>query len=138
VEWIDLDRGIPLRAVEILNGRPVSVTEFVMGKPVSQRADLDCDSRMETIRRFRAAAVAPVGAAPVGAAVSGAAGTTSGEAPWEDPLDYKKIVEFSESDWNGDGIFETSEEYLLDGSVVYSWDMDGDGVREYSETETRD
>jgi hypothetical protein len=128
VEWIDLDRGIPLRAVEILNGRPVSVTEFVMGKPVSQRADLDRDSRMETIRRFRAAAVAPDdGAAP-----------SSGDATWEDPLDYKKVVEFSESDWNGDGIFETSEEYLLDGSVVYSWDMDGDGVREYSETETRD
>ncbi|MDR2433297.1 MAG: hypothetical protein LBD47_01850 [Treponema sp.] len=110
LERIDLDRGIPLRSVETLNGRIVSVTEFEKGKPVLQRLDLDMDSRMETIRRFR----------PL----------ENGEyLP-----DYKKIVEHSESDWDGNGIYETAEEYKEDGSVVYSWDMDGDGIREYSET----
>jgi hypothetical protein len=52
--------------------------------------------------------------------------------------DYKKIIRFSESDWDGDGIFETSEQYLSDGTVVYSWDMDGDGKREYSEIKGRE
>jgi hypothetical protein len=113
VEWIDLRRGIPLRAAEILDGRPVSITEFSQGKPVIQRLDLDLDGRMETIRRFSAA---------------------GDENPGENLPDYKKILEFSESDWDGDGIFETGEQYLSDGTVVYSWDMDGDGVREYSET----
>jgi hypothetical protein len=40
----------------------------------------------------------------------------------------------SESDWNGDGIFETGEQYLPDGSIIYSWDTNGDGIRDYSET----
>ncbi|MDR0585328.1 MAG: hypothetical protein LBG57_13420 [Treponema sp.] len=110
LERIDLDRGIPLRSVEILNGRTVSETKFEKGKPVLQRLDLNLDSRMETIRRFR----------PL--------------ANGDDPLDYKKIVEYSESDWDGDGIYEIAEEYREDGSVVYLWDMDGDGIKEYSET----
>ncbi|MDR2134405.1 MAG: hypothetical protein LBP27_04790, partial [Treponema sp.] len=116
VEWIDLERGVPLRAMEILNGRTVSVTEFVMGRPVLQRVDLDLDSRMETLRRFRA--------------VPGA----SDAAADETPIDYRRIVEYAESDWNGNGVFETAEEYREDGSVVYSLDMDEDGVKEYSET----
>jgi tetratricopeptide (TPR) repeat protein len=121
VEWIDLRRGIPQRAVEILDGYPVSVTEFVQGRPRLQRLDLDLDHRMETVRHFR---------------------TQAGGGPEfdffdENSQDYKKIIEFSESDWDGDGIFETGEEYLFDGTVVYSWDWDGDGVREYSETRTR-
>lgn len=111
VEWIDLDRGIPKRAVEILRGRPVSVTEFVLGRPAVQWVDLDYDSRMETMRRFRAAEVSPE----------------------DDFIDYRAVIEFSESDWDGDGIYETAEQYLPDGSVVYSWDMDRDGIREYSE-----
>lgn len=110
LERIDLERGIPLRAVETLNGRAVSVTEFEKGKPVLQRLDLDLDSRIETLRRFHL------------------------PGNGDDQLDYKKIVEHSESDWDGDGIYETAEEYKEDGSVVYSWDMDGDGIREYSET----
>ncbi|MDR1586791.1 MAG: hypothetical protein LBS57_04980 [Treponema sp.] len=118
VEWIDLDRGVPLRATEILNGRTVSVTEFVNGRRALQRVDLDLDSRMETLRRFRASPDA------------------SDAAAAETPVDYRRIVEYVESDWNGDGVFETSEEYREDGSVVYSWDMDEDGVREYSETRT--
>jgi hypothetical protein len=110
VEWIDLDRSIPRGAVEILQGRIVSSTEFEQGVPVLQRLDLDMDGRMETLRRFRRIKYRE-----------------------EDPLAYQKIIEFSESDWNGDGMYETGELYLEDGSVVYSWDMDGDGIREYSE-----
>jgi hypothetical protein len=66
---------------------------------------------METLRRFR----------------DGKAGYP------EDPLAYERVIELSESDWNGDGIFETREEYLPDGSIIYSWDTDGDGIRDYSE-----
>jgi hypothetical protein len=109
-ERIDLDRGIPLRAVEILDGRPVSITEFEKGKPVLQRLDMDLDARMETVRWFRRFEY------------EGAA-----------PLDYKKVVERAESDWDGDGIYETAEEYGEGGSVMYSWDMDKDGIKEYTE-----
>jgi hypothetical protein len=87
----------------------------VQGKPVRERLDQDMDSRMETRRRFRKPPLPAEGA---------------GE---EDILDYKREVEFSESDWDGNGIFETAEEYLPDGRIIYSWDMDGDGLREYSE-----
>jgi hypothetical protein len=110
LEWIDLDKGVPLRAVEILNGRPVSITEFEQGRPALRRLDLDLDGRMETVRRFR----------PL-------------EHGGENPLRYQPIVESSESDWDGDGVYETAETFREDGSVVYSWDMDGDGIREYSE-----
>ena len=112
VEWIELDHGIPRRATEILNGRPVSITEFEQGRPVWQRLDLDLDSRMETIRRFRQ------------------------PKNNEDAFNFKKMVVSSESDWNGDGLYEYAEEYLSDGSVVYSWDMDGSGIRSYSEKRT--
>jgi hypothetical protein len=113
IEVFDLDRGIPLRAAEILNGREVSVTEFENGLPVLQRLDLDMDGRMETIRRFRRP--------PPG---------------WEEYFNYRSLLASSESDWNADGLFETAEMYLEDGSVVYSWDMNADGVREYSELKT--
>jgi hypothetical protein len=111
-EIIDLDRSVPWRATELLNGRPVAVTEFVLGKPRLQRLDMDLDSRMETLRHFR----------------DGKAGDQ------ETPLGYDKIVELSESDWNGDGIFETGERYLPDDTIIYSWDTNGDGIRDYSET----
>jgi len=45
----------------------------------------------------------------------------------------KSDIRSSESDWYGDGIFGSAELYREDGSVVYSWDLDGDGAREYSE-----
>jgi hypothetical protein len=112
VEEIELRRGVPLRALTKLEGRPVSVTEFSRGMPVSQQVDLDLDGRMETNRRFKNQDVVLAG---------------------NFFLDYTEIIEFSESDWDGDGIFETSEQYLSDGTVVYSWDLDGDGVREYRE-----
>jgi hypothetical protein len=113
VEEIELHRGIPLRAAETLDGRTVSVTEFRQGRPALQRVDLDLDGRMETVRRFKNADAA------------------AGEEFFSD---YKKNIEFSESDWDGNGIFETGEQYLSDGTVVYSWDLDGDGTREYQET----
>ena len=114
VEEIFLERGIPLQIVETLNGREVSVTEFSLGLPVTQRLDLDLDGRMETIRRFR-----------------------------RPPLDfdffrifnYSSLIASSQSDWTGEGVFKTGEVYLEDGSVVYTWDMDGSGIMNYSETE---
>jgi hypothetical protein len=112
VERITIERGIPLRAEETLDGQLVSVTEFEDGWPLLQRLDMDLDSRMETVRRFRKTSLPP------------------------DPLDYRSLIESAESDWNGDGIFEYAELYREDGSVVCSWDMDGDGIREYSEIKT--
>jgi hypothetical protein len=112
LEIIDLDRSIPWRATELLDGRPVAVTEVVLGKPQIQRLDLDLDSRMETLRHFR----------------DGRAGDP------ENPLAYERVIELSESDWNGDGLFETAEQFLPDGSKIYSWDTNRDGIRDYSET----
>lgn len=111
VEWTDIDQGIPWRSTEILNGQVVSVTEYEEGIPALRRVDLDLDSRMETTRRFRKT-----------------------ETSSMDGLESRVTVELTESDWNGDGLYEYAEEYLPDGSVVYSWDMDGSGIRNYSET----
>jgi hypothetical protein len=110
VERIDMDRGIPQKATEFLEGRIVAATEFLLGRPRIQQIDLDLDGRLETIRRFRA------------------------DLPGEFyPEIYKRDIEFSESDWDGDGIFETGEQYFPDGSLLRSWDMDRDGIREYTE-----
>jgi tetratricopeptide (TPR) repeat protein len=117
LERVELERGVPLRAREHLNGRIVSETEFLLGRPAVQRIDLDLDDRMETIRRFRQ------GIPPFDIKDAGADHT------W----DYGKIIVSSESDWDGDGVFEYGEEYLP-GGVIRSWDMNRDGVREYSET----
>jgi hypothetical protein len=38
-------------------------------------------------------------------------------------------VASSESDWTGDGTFSSAEMYQEDGSVVYSLDLDGSGMR---------
>jgi hypothetical protein len=35
-----------------------------------------------------------------------------------------------ETDWRDDGLYGSAELYRGDGSVVYSWDMDGDGTKE--------
>jgi len=45
----------------------------------------------------------------------------------------KSTIKTAESDWYGGGVFGTAELYREDGSVVYSWDLDGDGTREYFE-----
>jgi len=125
IEQIFLQRGIPLQAVETLNGKQVSITEFERGLPVIQRLDLDMDGRMETIRRFRRPD------AKAGVPAQQGEGFSS---YMEDVLDYRQLVISSESDWTGEGIYKTGEVYLEDGSVVYSWDMDGSGVLNYSET----
>jgi hypothetical protein len=110
VERIDMEGGIPQKSAEFLAGRIVSTTEFFLGRPRTQRVDLDLDGRAETIRRFR----------------SDPAGEQYTEA-------YIGDIESSESDWDGDGIFETGEQYFPDGGILRSWDMDKDGIREYTE-----
>jgi hypothetical protein len=98
-EYILLERGMPVRAEVIVNGMTVSITDFENGSPVIQRLDLDRDGRMETIRRFRRAYTADLSV--------------------DELLDYRHLVESSESDWDGDGIFEYRELYREDGSIVY-------------------
>jgi tetratricopeptide (TPR) repeat protein len=110
VERIDMDRGIPQGSTEFLAGQVLSTTEFLLGRPRIQRIDLDLDGRRETIRRFR---------------------MDPAEGVYTDL--YQKDIEFSESDWDGDGIFETGEQYFPDGRVLRSWDIDKDGKREYTE-----
>jgi hypothetical protein len=120
LERVELNRGVPERAREYLDGRLVSETEFVQGRPVLQRIDLDLDGRLETVRRFRP-------------------GGGGGEFPALFPGDYAGEIESSESDWDGDGIFETGERYGYQGPpgsgapgerVIRSWDIDRDGIRE--------
>jgi len=113
-EQIFLEKGIPWQAVETLKDRRISVTEFERGLPVVQHIDLDLDGRMETIRRFRR----PEPDYPVNGGLT----------------EWKHLLASSESDWSGDGRHKTSEVYLQDGSVVYSWDTDGGGEMNYSQT----
>jgi hypothetical protein len=111
LERVTMERGIPRRAAEYLDNRMVSVTEFARGRPVLQRVDLDLDGRMETVRYFR----------------------PEGENPGpEEPFGYAAVFDSSESDWDGNGIYETGEEYFPDGSVARSWDLNEDGNREYT------
>jgi hypothetical protein len=115
VERVELDRGIPRGASEWLGDRLVSVTEFIAGRPSVQRLDLDLDGRMETVRRFY----------------------REGEIPEEGPSeqgfpDYSRLLRSSESDWDGDGVYETGETYYPDGRTARSWDMDRDGVKDYT------
>ncbi|MDR3248959.1 MAG: hypothetical protein LBT39_09260 [Treponema sp.] len=114
-EHIELERGIPRRATEMLDNRIVAVTEFVLGRPRFQRLDLDLDGRMETIRRFRE-------------------GRAADEA---DPLGYETILELVETDRDRDGLYEIGEQFLPDGTIIYSWDTNGDGVRDFFEERKR-
>jgi hypothetical protein len=116
LERIEMERGIPRRAVEILEGKIAAVTEFRLGLPRMQRLDLDLDGMMETVRYFRE-------------------GRPMDEL---DPLGYEKIPELIETDRDGDGLYEMGERFLPDGSIVYSWDTDGDGIRDYEETRKAD
>jgi hypothetical protein len=107
-ERVTLDRGIPQGAVEFLGDQVVSETEFALGRPLIQRVDLDLDGRMETVRRFREGPSPP------------------GEYGFPDyPLD----IASSQSDWDGDGVFEMGEEYFPDGTLKTSWNLNRDGVR---------
>jgi len=111
-----LTGGVIRQAVEILNEKTVSITDFERGFPVRQRIDLDLDGRMETTRLFRRAPL---------------------NYTWDDLLNYRNLIESSESDWHGDGRFKTKEVYQLDGSVVYYFDMNGSGHWTQSETGNR-
>jgi hypothetical protein len=69
---------------------------------------MDQDGRLETVRRFRRS---------------------------DFPLDDPGELASSESDWDGDGVYEYGETYE-GGIIIRSWDMDKDGVRELFETGT--
>jgi len=107
-ETIYLERGVPLRSVETLDGKQISVCEYERGSPIIQYVDMDIDGRMETIRRF----FPPTSDFP-------------------ENFDIRKLIASSESDWTGDGRHKTGEVYRQDGSVVYTWDMDGSGTMNY-------
>jgi hypothetical protein len=123
-EVVELYQGIPQKAWEYLGDKLVSETEFALGLPLIQRIDLDLDGRMETVRRFPS----PLSQNDISLPA--------------DPLEYPRVFESSESDWDGDGIYEYGEihqeDAILGDRIIRSWDMDKDGVREYTETVTRD
>jgi hypothetical protein len=112
LEVVELDRGIPRRATEYVEGRPAAVTEFVAGRPLVQRIDLDLDGRLETLRRFRPDSL-PLGDGPLPAGLAA----------------YARIPESSESDWDGDGEYETGEEYDSGGVLILGWDRDEAGKK---------
>ncbi|MDR1446058.1 MAG: hypothetical protein LBI90_04070 [Treponema sp.] len=112
-ERIKLEGSIALNSAEYLDGRKVSETQYSRGRPVQERLDLDLDGRMETLRRFKQE-------------IAGEEGLRDDRFPWDLPA----IIEYTESDWDGDGIYESAEEYLPGGTAVPSWDLDGDGRRE--------
>jgi hypothetical protein len=94
VETMRLERSIPIEAWEYLNGRLVSQTDFLRGRPIAQRVDLDLDGRLETFRRFKRLTGPPPGA----------------ELQEKETLpDYSREIDYAESDWDGDGIFEIRE-----------------------------
>jgi tetratricopeptide (TPR) repeat protein len=109
VEQTELQDGIKRRSREFLGETLVSETEYLLGQPLVQRIDMDLDGRLETIRRFRRSNF---------------------------PLDDTGDLASSESDWDGDGVYEYGETWEGD-RVIRSWDMDRDGEREQSETGAR-
>lgn len=126
LERVEFDHGIPQRAWEFLDGRIVSTTEFHQGRPQMQRIDLDVNGQLETVRRFR----------------------SIGDVPPDtvnpsDQLFFGSLIEVSESDWDGDGLFEYEEQYVYahEGEeadptiekVLRFWDIDRDGTREFSD-----
>jgi tetratricopeptide (TPR) repeat protein len=116
-EELFLEKGIITRAVETSGGKQISITEFDMGAPVIQYVDMDMDGRMETIRRFYR--------------------SDSSWSELDETFNYRRLIASSESDWTGQGKFKTGEVYRKDGSIVYSWDMDGSGDMNYSETDKK-
>ncbi|MDR1929020.1 MAG: hypothetical protein LBQ44_00180 [Treponema sp.] len=98
VERVELQKGIPVQSRVYLGGRMLAETEFSGGRPLRQRADLDADGRMETVRHF---------------------------SP-----DGKGLQFLSESDWDGDGVYEYAESLGPGGELRKFWDLDGDGIRE--------
>ncbi len=114
IEEIHLTNSVVNRAREILpDGRMASEMFFELGQPYLQYIDLDMDGRRETRRLFKREPGVP--------------------SPGDDPTDYKLILEKSESDWDGDGMYEYGELHLPGGLIERSWDNDGDGIRESRE-----
>jgi hypothetical protein len=109
VERISLSGGIPLLAETFYRGRLVSETRYTLGRPVSRMADFDLDFRLETRIQY----IQPEGAG------------------W---TDFGEYIEYIESDFDGDGIFEYSERRQGSRSVEFAWDLDGDGYRERVQT----
>jgi hypothetical protein len=94
VEIVELGRSIPIRAREYLDGVLVSETDFLRGKPLIQRIDLDLDGRLETVRYFIRPPAPAFG------------------AEFDDPavfLDYALDIDYADSDWDGDGSYESRE-----------------------------
>lgn len=94
VEIVELARSIPIRAREYLDGVLVSETDFLWGKPLIQRIDLDLDGRLETVRHFLRPPAPAFG------------------AEFDDPalfLDYAFDIDYADSDWDGDGNYESRE-----------------------------
>ncbi|MDR2758776.1 MAG: hypothetical protein LBB78_05305 [Spirochaetaceae bacterium] len=131
LERVDFDRGIPQRAVEFLDEQIVSETEFRSGRPAAQRVDLDLDGRMETMRRFREdlSSLSERNLSFDSLRRVPPQETASGGEPWVWGEDYFPGIESSQSDWDGDGIFETGEEYFPDGTIKRTWNLNRDGVR---------
>lgn len=108
VERIELENGVPRSASEWLDKRLVSETSFTLGRPVSQRIDLDLNGYLETIRRFKRA----------------------GSTAVNQDIDLlEKTIEFIESDWDANGIYEYAEQHNA-GAILRFWDFDQDGIRE--------
>lgn len=100
IEKVELVKGIPQRATETYRGMIITETEFSQGWPSLERLDLDLDGRMETLRHF-----------PVTHSFKGIPDLAT-------ILQARSLYSSSESDWNGDGIYEYREQRLPDGKIV--------------------
>jgi hypothetical protein len=91
LEEVELSGGIPIGAAEyaIKDGEKLSETDFRRGKPVREKVDLDMDGRMETVRVFPAAML-----------------KTPVLSDIVTLLNWPRVFQYAESDWNGDGIYE--------------------------------
>jgi hypothetical protein len=116
IEEIHLTNSVVNRAREVFaDGKIVSEMFFEFGEPYLQYVDVDTDGRRETRRLFTR--------------------ENKMDFPGIDPTDYHPVLEKSESDFDGDDMYEYGELYLPNGMIERSWDYDGDGFREAKETE---
>jgi len=104
IETIELVAGTPRRATERAGAELVASTVYERGRPVSRDLDLDGDGRLETRQRF------------------------SVRQTESSPLDQLPLPIFSESDWDGDGVYEYSEGSDGDGNALKTW-RDDNGLR---------
>jgi hypothetical protein len=119
IEEIHLTNSVVNRAREVMpDGTIVSEMFFEMGEPYLQYIDRDTDGRKETRRVFTR--------------------EKNFDFLREDPTDYNPVLEQTESDFDGDDLYEYGERYLSDGTIELSWDTDGDGIRETKEINLND